>query len=381
MMLFTFQPEHLTCFGDYIYYYELASYSDQGYLPFIHYWSEYPPIFPFLSVGIYQVAQMIGGGYHTYVYLMGMVMTAASACSLIVFIRLAQHLYQESMVERLAWVYSLLFAPLIYTWWTFEALTALAFLLTLYLFFEGKQLQSAAVMGVGVLVKLLPSLVFPLVVRTMPWRRWLLYGAVVTFIIALVVVPLLILGGQMAAISIRASTFWSSWQTVWALLDGNLHTGLLGPASDHFDLGKLEAGVGNPAVIPDWARLVVFGCLYGIVFKAGVGEEPRKKIAFVCLTLVFFVLWSKGWSPQWQSWLFPLLLLALPFRRSVLIIMGFSFISLAEWPVFLSRGLDRWLYLTVPLRTGLLVLVAVELWRQVRQPSLDVSALTQQETV
>jgi len=43
-----------------------------------------------------------------------------------------------------------------------------------------------------------------------------------------------------------------------------------------------------------------------------------------------------------------------------------SGISLAEWPVLLSRGMNEWLYLTVPLRTGLFVLLAVELWRRAR---------------
>jgi len=57
MILATFPADNLTLYGDYVYYYELAAYSDQGYLPFIHYWSEYPPIFPFLSVGIYRLAR------------------------------------------------------------------------------------------------------------------------------------------------------------------------------------------------------------------------------------------------------------------------------------------------------------------------------------
>jgi len=34
--------------------------------------------------------------------------------------------------------------------------------------------------------------------------------------------------------------------------------------------------------------------------------------------------------------------------------------------VFLSRGLNHWLYLTVPLRTGLFVLLCAELWRRLR---------------
>ena len=62
-----------------------------------------------------------------------------------------------------------------------------------------------------------------------------------------------------------------------------------------------------------------------------------------------------------------MLLLALPLRRSVLFILVLSFVNLAEWPVLLSRGLNQWLYLTVPLRTGLFVLLLVDLWGAVRR--------------
>jgi hypothetical protein len=64
--------------------------------------------------------------------------------------------------------------------------------------------------------------------------------------------------------------------------------------------------------------------------------------------------------------LFPLVLLALPYQRALLFVMTLSAVNLAEWPVLLSRGLNEWLYLTVPLRTGLFLLLAYELWKQVR---------------
>jgi hypothetical protein len=53
-------------------------------------------------------------------------------------------------------------------------------------------------------------------------------------------------------------------------------------------------------------------------------------------------------------------------RRSVLFILVLSFVNLAEWPVLLSRGLNQWLYLTVLLRTGLFVLLVVDLWQAMR---------------
>ena len=104
------------------------------------------------------------------------------------------------------------------------------------------------------------------------------------------------------------------------------------------------------------------GLLYAWLFwKADLRDSPRRLIAFVGITFVVFFLWSKGWSPQWQMLLFPLLLLALPLRRSVLFILVLSFVNLAEWPMFLSRGLNQWLYITVPLRTILLVVLLIDL--------------------
>ena len=368
MMLATFPADNLTLFGDYVYYYELAAYSDQGYLPFIHYWSEYPPLFPFLSVGIYQLAHLFGGGYHVYVQLMGLLMLGVNTANLVLFLRLARRLRGDEVAERLGWVYSSLFVPLIYTWWNFDALTVFSLLLTLELLLCGRERWSAVVMGVGALIKLVPLLVFPAVVRTRPWRRWFTYGLVATAVIVGGVVPLLLFGGPMAWASFRSPAGWSSWETVWALLDGNLRTGLLVAPGEHFNPAVATTPVGNPSWVPEWVKLVGFGIVYVITFwKARLGERPRRLVAFVGITLVIFFLWSKGWSPQWQTLLFPLLLLVLPLQRSVLFILVLSFVNLAEWPVLLSRGLNQWLYLTVPLRTGLFVLLLVDLWGAVRR--------------
>jgi hypothetical protein len=362
MWLMISPPDNLTLFGDYPYYYELAAYSDQGYLPFIHYWSEYPPVFPFLSVGIYQFVRLFKGSYSAFVYLMALVMLAFNTGNLILFIRLAWRLFDQETTVRLSWVYSVLFVPLVYTWWNFDAITTFTCLLALDWLLSGREVASAAMVGLGAMVKLVPLLVFPSVVRTRPRRRWLRYGVIVVAIVALIAVPLVLIGGRMASASFASPGSWSSWETVWALMDGNLRTGLLGAPSEHFDVSKATTPVGNPARISEWIRLVAFGLLYAwLLWKADLRDSPRRLIAFVGITFVVFFLWSKGWSPQWQMLLFPLLLLALPLRRSVLFILVLSFVNLAEWPMFLSRGLSQWLYITVPLRTILLVLLLLDL--------------------
>ena len=377
MVMATFPADNLTLYGDYIYYYDLATYSDQGALPFIHYWSEYPPIFPFLSVGVYKLAHTLGEGYHVYVHLMGLLMLAFNTGNLVLFLRLARRLRGDEAAERLGWVYSVLFVPLIYTWWNFDALTVFSLLLALDLLLEGRERWSAVAMGAGALVKLVPLLLFPAVVRTRPWQRWLAYGLVASAVIGIVVVPLLLVGGPMALSSLRSPTAWSSWQTVWALLDGNLRTGLLVAPADHFDPAMATTPVGKPARIPEWIRLVVFGLVGGVAFwKTHLGESPRRLVSFVCITFILFFLWSKGWSPQWQTLLFPLLLVVLPLRRSMLFILVLSFVNLAEWPVLLSRNMFGWLWLTAPLRTALLVLLLVEVGRRIwrRPPEVEAAA-------
>jgi hypothetical protein len=364
MVLIVFPAGQLTLYGDYPYYYYLAAYSDQGYLPYIDYWSEYPPLFPFLSVGIYQLGRLFGGGYQTFVTLLGLLLVVVEAGNLLLLLRLAERIHGKAIAARIGWVYSLLFVPLLHTWWQFDALTTMFLLLSLMLLMEGKEEWSAASMGLGVLAKLLPILVFPVMVRTRSWRRWLPYGLVSLGLVALVVVPLMLLGGEVALASVESLWHRSSWQTVWALLDGNLGTGLLGPPSDHFDVAKATAPVGNPASVPGWVRMLLVAPVYAFVFcKAHLDGSPRRQVAFVSFSLILFFLWSVGWSPQWQTVLFPLLLLTLPLRRSIPFVLILSLVNLAEWPVLLSLGLNQWLYVTVTLRTTLFVVLLVVVGR------------------
>jgi len=368
MTLVTFRAEDLTQFGDYRYYYQLATFSDEGHLPFIDYWSEYPPIFPFLSVGLYRLSRLLSdGGYQAYVYLLGMMMILFEVTALGLFMKLAERLWGEEHALQLGWTYSMLFIPFIFTYWTFEAMTNCMLVLSLWLLVRNREGSSAVAAGVGALTKLVPVLVVPAVILDRPLRCWLKYAVIVILVVSLPIGILLAAGGPYAAAWFRSLLSRPSYQTIWALIDGNLTTGLLGSASERFDISKAGDLQGNPARIPGWLRTGLFGFLGLYVFwRAELQESPRRLVCFVCLTVVLFLLWSKGWSPQWQVFLFPLVLLALPYRRAVLFVMTLSAVNLAEWPVLISRGLNQWLYVTVPVRTGLLILLGFSLWHHVR---------------
>ena len=86
-------------------------------------------------------------------------------------------------------------------------------------------------------------------------------------------------------------------------------------------------------------------------------------VAFIGATWSLFLLWSPGWSPQWILYLLPLVLLAIPFQRAVMISLCLVLISILEWPILLSRGLFDLMWIPVVLRTFIIILVFFEMAR------------------
>jgi hypothetical protein len=72
----------------------------------------------------------------------------------------------------------------------------------------------------------------------------------------------------------------------------------------------------------------------------------------------------------------------LPVREAVLMALALVFINLLEWPLLLSRGYNWGLWITIPVRALLLVLLAVEFWTVIRIPASEeaVESVARQET-
>jgi hypothetical protein len=380
MLLAVYGPQAVTRFGDFPYYYNLARLSDQGLYPLLHYWYEFPPLFPYLSIALYK---LLGSPqvFDSYAYALALVMLAFEAGNLALLMGLARRLHGEITAERLGWVYALLTVPLVFSWWTFDAMTAFWMLLALVWLMEGREGRSAVALGLGVVTKYMPALLLATAWRFLAPRRALRYTAIVLAVVAPIIGPFLIASPRFALASLQAQASKSSWETVWALLDGNFSTGNFGPVADHFDPAQATVPLGNPPRLPPWLTLAAFGLLYAYLFFFGGGRRtdddltpplsgegskgrgPSSVIAFTGLTWCVFFLWSRGWSPQWQMLLLPFILLGLPLGRAVLFSLALGFVNFLEWPVLLSRGWFWSLWLTVPLRTLLIGLLAVEFYR------------------
>jgi hypothetical protein len=285
---------------------------------------------------------------------------------------------------------------LIFGWWQFEAITAFCILLALDRLLAGRDVASAVATGLGVMVKLVPLLILPVVALSRPVRKTVIYAGIVALVVTLIALPLLVAAPDTARASFASPLAWSSWETVWALIDGNgERTGVLGPIDDHFSTALATTPRGNPSRVPDGLKAIGFGVLTlallrRIGFRFGMSNDERRMtndderslsaalrgqvakddayraLGVLVITYVVFVLWSKGWSPQWQVILSPLILLMLPDATGIGFVLIFGLVNLAEYPVLISRGLWGPVAATIILRTLLLVVLLIELLRRVK---------------
>jgi hypothetical protein len=362
MMLMAYSPPSLIYSSDYLFYFNVADLSKHGQFPFIHFWYEFPPIFPFLNLAAYYLAQ---GTFHNYVSWMGAFLLLAECGILILLYRLACRLYKQSDAVKLSWVYALLFVPL-YVWRaTFDSLTTFSMLLVLYALLNRRFWLVNLLLGLGVMIKYIPVILLPSVWRNSSLSR-MIQAFIVILVISLIIFgPFFILNPQFSVASLTAQIQKSSWQTIWALIDGNRDTGSFGPLSYRFDVEKAATPSHNPPRISPLITLLIFGTIGLYTFLRPVRlPADLDTITFAAFTVVIFFLWSKGWSPQWQLYLIPLVLLSLPLGKSLMYIISLSLVNFLEWPLIYQRELTQLLPLTIMARTLLFALLAYELYRR-----------------
>ncbi len=342
--------EGLTGYSDLHHFYELARLPG---LPFIHYWVEFPPIFPFLAKLVFLVSS---GRETTFAILAAMVFSLALALSVFFFARLDLLVHQRETPGAATLVFVAVLAGLPYGWWYFDPLALLAMLWGVWLVLKDRPLAGGLALGLGALVKWFPALALVVAWRGSSAKRALAATATASLVIFLVLGGLYLLAPEMTSASLRSQLSKGSWETVWALVDGNMGTGNFGPESARLDPRLAAQPIGNPAHIPSWLTLLPFAGLGLLALVRLPRGDAREKVAFLGVTWALFLLWSPGWSPQWVLYLVPLMLLGLPLPRGVLLSLALVAVSLLEWPILLSRGSFESLFVVVPVRT---VLIAV----------------------
>ncbi|NDJ62638.1 MAG: DUF2029 domain-containing protein [Chloroflexi bacterium] len=385
MLVIVYQPvlletaeRGITAGGDFLYYFQLGALSDDGLLPFRDWWSEFPPIPSFLITVVYSLQSTSDGGNYTgFAMFLGLIMLLFDLGNLILVRLIGARVHGAATGIALAWVYALLLAPTIFIWWNFEPMVAFFLLLGLWWLLRDRAIPSALAACVGALIKFTPALILGAVWRFREHNAALRYTVISLGGVALVYALLFAGNSAMTLPSLTAQFNKASYQTVWALIDGNYRTGNFGPAVERLDPANAYVLTGNPSTVPGIVRLALAGAIGLFIFWRTRRFDDRGLVAFVTITLLIFFLQAQGWSPQWLAQIIPLVLLSFPTRNGIIAIVLLMLVTFAEYPFLFIRTGDTGGEITgalimpftilVVTRTLLLVGVTIALYARLRQ--------------
>jgi hypothetical protein len=331
-------------YADLIIYQARASWQDYGFLPYRDYWSEYPPLFPWLSLWIDRLARQFPVWEDRRLWFgawFGLAMVLAETVTFVCVYALARKLYGRQGL-RVAWLYAALFLPVYLLGGWFDALpVATIFLaLALLLFVPGAWgfVLTGTVAGIGGLLKLVPLAV--LAVTPLATRQWRHVAAAVG--VALLVVVAIygityVNGPVMTEASLRTLATRTGWSTVYALVDGYNRLGKVvgDPFDPAADVGQYDPSFPQGAV---WLFWGVLGLVFLVVARRRQPppQDPWRVVAFAALTYAILLLAYPAWNPQYALYLLPFLVLVWPGWRGVTYALLFMAVTLVEHPVYFN---------------------------------------------
>lgn len=374
--------EGLTLGGDRLYHYQLARLSASGDLPFRDWWSEFPPVWSWLSVIIYR--GLGNAPFAVWSSVMTVFMLMFDVGNLWLTRAIGARMYGRPTGVAVAWCYAMLALPVIQVFWNFETMLAFWLLLGVYALIAHRDTVAGVSAAVGALVKFTPALLLGVALRHRPPLRaiYIVLLAVVLFSAAYGVLLINNPNPEVTLVSLTAQFRKASYGSVWALIDGNLSGGDMAlPGDDavllHYDLDAASRLYGNPPVIPGWLRLGLALVVGAFCFVRARRTDSRGVVGFTLLTLLIFFIQAQGWSPHWLVQILPLTLLCFPTRAGVLTCLALSALSLLETPLLYNRiitpgaliidfGLLTLYAFSIITRTGLLIGLCVALYKMLR---------------
>lgn len=360
-------------YSDYDTYWLYARYLAEGFWPFRDFWLEYPPLFPLANQTLFALSQHfppLPDGRFWHHLLLGLALLPFDLGAAWLLHRIATQLRGAAAGQWTLSVWALLFAPLFLWQGNFDVALLFTLLLALWALLERRPLLVGGAVALGILVKLLGVLVLPAALMAFADRpgspRTFASGAngrmlaMLAVGMALGLLPFLILAPEWLAAFARSVTGRGAWQSLWALAEGNYDFGIV--YGDRFDPAVTFPAA--PGRLPWPAIHALFGAT-GLALWLGPWEwrRPRVPVAFVAATLFLFLLWSKGWSPQFTLLILPFVLLLRPDAAGLVIallltaLMGWEMIYFARLAL---AGEARWMLQAIILcRTTLLLLLSL----------------------
>jgi hypothetical protein len=293
--------------------------SDWGYYPVVHYWMEYPPLFPWLSVLIYRVSMFLPPWRDPelwYNLLLGGTFLLFEIGNFCLIYAIALKLRGRRGAVRCAWLYAGLFFPLMTLLFWFENFALFFLLLGVYAIIARRPVWGGVAAGLGFLVKFVPAFIAPVALRVFPRvGQKATYVLVAACLVLLVGLPFLIANPTFFLTPFLHLGSLGPWETIWALLDGQLSGGDTTPLEIRFDPTNITVAF-HESHFPYWIVALAFVVIYLLLYTRRIDwQDNMKSVAFCGLSINLFLLFSKGYSPQWIVNLLVFIVLLLPDLR------------------------------------------------------------------
>lgn len=396
MALLAFRPGgQVLDFSDFYWYREFAQLTRQGYVPYVNLWTTYPPLFPFLMIGLWRISSLLPPWEFPNLWfslLLGGTFLLFETGNLVLIYAIARRLGDRQRALRSAWFYLALFTPVYTLTGWFESYPLFFFLLSLYLLLRGRPLWSALTTGIGFMIKLVPLILLPVGaqmpnpprstrqpggrqspvsnskrhIRIRPLNlsfdisHLVFYFGVFVLTVLVIGSPFYLLNPRLVWGPLVISGAREPWETVWALLEGNFSYGII-----PLDMRNVAWSpvTGSRSSLPWLWIMLAFGLIYLLAYTRRIDwKAPRSVVAFTGFTLILFMLYSKGYSPQWLGWVLAFVALLLPNLRGAFYAVVTGLLNLVEANLFFTIVPDEYwlLMLTVGLRTLIFILLAAE---------------------
>ena len=219
---------------DQFYYFQVAQLAAGGQYPYLDYWMEFPPIFPWLMVAAYKLSLLIppyGVGILWFNLILRGLMLPFEVGTLALAYATADRIGGREAGLQAAIGFAVLFAPLLVFLGWFDSLVVFFLLLAVFGLTCERPTLAALGIGLGFGVKLFPLAVLPAAVMVFRQpRRLLLLLGIVALCLALVFGPFLIASPAYTLAFFRTLSGRAAWESVWALLEGYRGPGAPGAA-------------------------------------------------------------------------------------------------------------------------------------------------------
>jgi len=352
---------------DQFYYFAFSRFTGSGQVPFFDFWMEYPPLMPWLATLAYKASLYLPIWENAIFWfnLFFRLLLLPFDIGILTLIYLCVLRFGNvTQALQAASLWALLFAPLITLLSWFDPLTLFFLMLGIYGLLYDRPLLAGAAIGLGLMAKVLPIAIAPLGLLSLKGVRQRIVYTTSAFTFALLVIlPPLIVAPKYVIAWVSALTNVSSWETVWALLEGYYSYGIVASLYERHDPTASVFSANSTQTVPWFPITVAFLAIYVYLITRDIDWENKRKVAlFALFSVTIFILYSKGYSPQWATYLSTLSLLALSTGRGLGYGLLLGILLVIEWPFafVVLKDHDWFLAAVVVLRTFVILCLSLD---------------------